>query len=61
MTQIELARLQGEIERALLTASQMQLEFVVYILTMAKLELDNELGDQRLQSLAELKGVVSLQ
>ena len=61
MTHNELARLHSEVEHALEAASQMHLELVVYILTMAKLELENELGERKLQSLVRLKEVVSLQ
>ena len=61
MKQTEIGKLQSDIESALQRASQMDLELMVYILTMAKLELENELDDRKLQSLAELKGALSLQ
>ena len=61
MTSTELALLQTDLENALQRASLMKLELVVYILTMAKLELDTEMDDRKLRSLAEPKGVVLLQ
>jgi len=61
MKQTEIGKLQSEIESALQRAVQMDLELMVYILTMAKLELENELDDRKLRSLAELKGALSLQ
>jgi len=61
MKQTEIGKLQSEIESALRRAVQMDLELMVYILTMAKLELENELDDRELSSLAELKGALSLQ
>ena len=61
MTSTELALLQTDIESALQRASLMKLEMVVYILTMAKLELDTEMDDRKLRSLAEPKGAVLLQ
>lgn len=61
MTSTELALLQADIESALQRASLMKLEMVVYILTMAKLELDTEMDDRKLRGLAEPKGAVLLQ
>jgi hypothetical protein len=61
MKQTEIGKLHSDIESALRRASQMDLELMVYILTMAKLELENELDDRKLRSLAELKGALSLQ
>ena len=61
MKQTEIGKLQSDIESALRRASQMELDLMVYILTMAKLELENELDDRKLRSLAELKGALSLQ
>lgn len=61
MTPTDFAKLQSDIESALKRASKMDLQLMVYILTMAKLELENEMGDRRLRSLAELKGTVTLQ
>ena len=61
MTSKELALLQSDIERALQRASLMKLEMVVYILTMAKLELETEMDDRKLRSLVEPKGAVFLQ
>jgi len=61
MTSTELVLLQTDLENALQRASLMKLELVVYILTMAKLELDTEMDDRKLRSLAEPKGVVLLQ
>ena len=61
MKQTEIGKLQSDIESALGRASQMELDLMVYILTMAKLELENELDDRKLRSLAELKGALSLQ
>ena len=61
MTSTELALLQTDLENALQRASLMKLELVVYILTMAKLELETEMDDRKLRSLAEPKGAVFLQ
>jgi hypothetical protein len=61
MTSTELALLQTDLENALQRASLMKLELVVYILTMAKLELETEMDDRKLRSLAEPKGAVLLQ
>jgi len=61
MKRTEIGKLQNEIESALRRAVQMDLELMVYILTMAKLELENELDDRKLRNLAELKGALSLQ
>lgn len=61
MTPTEFAKLEAEIESALKRAAKMDLQLMVYILTMAKLELENEVGDRMLRSLAELKGTVTLQ
>jgi hypothetical protein len=61
MKQTEIGKLQSEIESALRRATEMDLQLMVYILTMAKLELENELDDRKLRSLAELKGSLSLQ
>jgi hypothetical protein len=44
----ELDLLEDDIDAALHKASGLGLELVVYILTMAKLELANEVGDRRL-------------
>ena len=61
MTSTELALLQSDIESALQRASLMKLEMVVYILTMARLELDAEMDDRNLRSLTEPKAAVLLQ
>jgi hypothetical protein len=61
MTSTELALLQTDLENALQRASLMKLELVVYILTMAKLELETEMDDCKLRSLTVPKGVVFLQ
>jgi hypothetical protein len=61
MTSTELALLQTDLENALQRASLMNLELVVYILTMAKLELETEMDDRKLRSLAEPKAAVFLQ
>ena len=61
MTSTELALLQSDIESALQRASLMKLEMVVYILTMARLELETEMDDRKLRSLVEPKGAVFLQ
>jgi hypothetical protein len=61
MTSTELALLQSDIESALQRASLMKLEMVVYILTMAKLELETEMDDRKLRSLVQPKGAVFLQ
>jgi hypothetical protein len=61
MTSTELALLQTDLENALQRASLMKLELVVYILTMAMLELETEMDDCKLRSLAEPKGAVLLQ
>ena len=61
MTSTELALLQSDLESALQRASLMKLEMVVYILTMAKLELETEMDDRKLRNLVEPKGAVFLQ
>ena len=61
MKQTEIGKLHSDIESALRRATEMDLELMVYILTMAKLELENELDDRKLRSLAEMKGALSLQ
>ena len=61
MTSTELALLQSDLESALQRASLMKLEMVVYILTMAKLELETEMDDRKLRSLVEPKGAAFLQ
>jgi hypothetical protein len=61
MNEHELARIEGEIDRALQRASGLGLELVVYILTMAKLELANEIGDRKLMRLFEGERVAPLQ
>jgi hypothetical protein len=61
MTPTELALLETDIESALQRASLMKLELVVYLLSMAKLELVSEMDDRKLSSLAEPKVAVFLQ
>jgi len=61
MTSTELALLQTDLDNALQRASLMKLELVVYILTMARLELDAEMDDRNLRSLTEPKAAVLLQ
>lgn len=61
MTPTELALLESDIESALQRASLMKLELVVYLLSMAKLELVSEMDDRKLSSLAEPKVAVYLQ
>jgi hypothetical protein len=61
MTPTELALLETDIESALQRASLMKLELVVYLLSMAKLELVSEMDDRKLSSLAEPKAAVYLQ
>jgi hypothetical protein len=61
MTPTELALLETDIESALQRASLMKLELVVYLLSMAKLELVSEMDDRKLRSLAEPKVAVFLQ
>jgi hypothetical protein len=61
MTQTELALLETDIESALQRASLMKLELVVYLLSMARLELVSEMDDRKLSGLAEPKAAVFLQ
>ena len=61
MTPTELALLETDIESALQRASLLKLELVVYLLSMAKLELVSEMDDRKLSSLAEPKVAVFLQ
>lgn len=61
MTPTELALLETDIENALQRASLMKLEMVVYLLSMAKLELATEMDDRKLRSLTEPKVSVLLQ
>ena len=61
MTPTELALLETDLESALQRASLMKLELVVYLLSMAKLELVSEIDDRKLSSLAEPKVAVFLQ
>ena len=61
MKEKDLDRLEDDIDRALRTASDMGLDMVVYILTMAKLELANEIGDRKLTRLFDPKPAVLLQ
>lgn len=61
MTPRDIAILEADIESALQRASLMKLELVVYLLSMARLELVSEVDDQTLQSLAEPKVAVLLQ
>lgn len=61
MKEKDLNRLDGDIDRALQTASDMKLDLVVYILTMAKLELANEIGDRKFTRLFDPKPAVLLQ
>jgi hypothetical protein len=61
MKENDLNRLERDIDRALQRASGLELEMVVYILTMAKLELANEIGDRKLTGLFEAKPAVLLQ
>ena len=61
MTSTELALLQTDLDNALQRASLLKLELVVYILTMARLELDAEMDDRNLRSLTEPKAAVLLQ
>lgn len=57
----DLDLLEGDIDRALQKASGLGLELVIYILTMAKLELANEIGDRKLTCAFDPKPVQSLQ
>ena len=61
MKNSDLDLLEDHIDRALEKASGQGLELVVYILTMAKLELANEIGDKTLTRLTDPKPAVSLQ
>jgi hypothetical protein len=61
MTPKELALLETDIDSALQRASLMKLELVVYLLSMARLELATEMDDRELRDLAEPKGAVLLQ
>ena len=61
MREIDLNRLENDIDRALQNASELGLELVVYILTMAKLELSNEIGDRKLTYRLDPKPAPTLQ
>jgi hypothetical protein len=61
MTPTELALLETDIESALQRASLAKLELVVYLLSMAKLELVSEMDDRTFSGLAEPKAAVLLQ
>lgn len=61
MNENELRRIEGDIDRALQKASAQGLELVVYILTMAKLELASEIGDSRLTRLFDAEPAAPLQ
>lgn len=61
MKEKDLDCLEGDIDRALQAASAMGLDLVVYILTMAKLELANEIGDRRFSGQFDTKPSAPLQ
>jgi len=48
MKKDDLNRLEDHIDRAMKKASSQGLDVIVYILTMAKLELANEIGERKL-------------
>jgi hypothetical protein len=60
MKEHDLKQLEGDIDQALETASRLGLEMVAYILTMAKLELANEIGDRKLMRLFDQKAAPAL-